>query len=286
MFGLVNEHKPNKGSRPSARLLIRGGYMKSIFSSVSFSKSFSATCVLSLAVGAGSAFAAQEPELVEVSLNKVFVPAMGYDDNDKIQIVLDGNLPNPCYKLDKAEVSRTSDKKFAVKQWARRSKDGICALSALPVTMNMLVPFTEEIAVGTLTKGSYDVGYQTLDRQLERSFSVDAAPVPTVDNMPYASVSSVQMPDVVASETNLLAGLSGVLTNSCSFLDSNVRVEHVGDVMVLLPALRFTADVLCLQVLRPFFQEIELGQLEEGRYLVHARSMNGKAVNKTFTVSK
>jgi len=38
-------------------------------------------------------------ERIEVPVGHVFVPAVGYDDNDNIEIMFDGILPNGCYAV-------------------------------------------------------------------------------------------------------------------------------------------------------------------------------------------
>ena len=39
-----------------------------------------------------------KPEIVNIPLNKVYVP-VGFDDNDRVQIVVEGDFPNTCYKI-------------------------------------------------------------------------------------------------------------------------------------------------------------------------------------------
>ena len=41
---------------------------------------------------------------VEAPVLKVFAPSLGYDDNDLVQVVVDGVMPNACYQQGRSEV--------------------------------------------------------------------------------------------------------------------------------------------------------------------------------------
>ena len=46
---------------------------------------------------------------VEIPLRGVYIPKNGFDDNDRVEAVLAGELPNPCYTLDRAYAEKTAD---------------------------------------------------------------------------------------------------------------------------------------------------------------------------------
>jgi hypothetical protein len=69
-------------------------------------------------------------KIVEVPVSNVFAPARGFDDNDFVQIVIDGKLPNSCYLQDETKVNLDrASKTIVVKQLALRRQDGDCATS-------------------------------------------------------------------------------------------------------------------------------------------------------------
>jgi hypothetical protein len=210
---------------------------------------------------------AETPGLVAVPVTSVFVP-VGFDDNDEAQIILDGMLPNTCYRLAHTEVEPTEGG-FIVRQLARRF-GGMCIPS--------FVPFWTEVSLGRLTAGEYKIG--VVEGPGDASLSVAPAPTSSQDDFLYAPVQDL----VVERNADGLwvAQISGRIPSSCLNL-KETRVLDQGHVLVVLPILE-QADADCQTEDRPWAASVVLPQLsEEGQYLVHVRSMSGKAVNSVFT---
>jgi hypothetical protein len=56
---------------------------------------------------------------------------------------------------------------------------------------------------------------------------------------------------------------------------------------VVLPTIRKNHSIQCLPVLRPFEKRVRLGRAPHpGHFLVHVRSMAGKAVNRVIYVGR
>lgn len=226
-------------------------------------------------------------ERLEIPVEVAFAPSVGFDDNDNVQSVLHGVLPNACYTLAEAKAEvRPGGNTIALHQYAVRSVDGICAEGAqLPPHMDMAIPFTKEVDVGRLQAGDYDLAYTTYgSRDKKRALNVGVAPTVTVDSLPYAGITNVHTDDLVAPATEIKAVLKGVLNSSCTSLDEYVRIEKEGDVFVVLPTIKVEKGVLCMQLLIPFEREITLGRAAPGKYLIHTRSQNGRAVNRVIEV--
>lgn len=224
-------------------------------------------------------------ERVEVSIGQVFIPPQGYDDNDNIQVVLDGALPNGCYRIaDESAVVNPDTKQISAHVFAYRHTDGACAdQDNLPDTLRPVVPFTLDVSLGVLPAGMYRVLFQrSASVEGIRTFTIDRATTSSIDNLPYAAVSSVWVPDAVWSDQPFHVDIVGSLTSSCSTIDS-VSVKLVGDVFVVLPVLGFKPNVLCALLMVPFQRSVDLAPVAEGRYLIHTRSMNGRAVNRVFS---
>ena len=224
-------------------------------------------------------------ERIEIPVGHVFVPAQGYDDNDNVEIVFDGIIPNGCYSV--ADYSANVDpktKQIVPHLFANHRTDSFCQDEThLSKSLIPPVPYTLDVALGSLGKGDYKIVYSHPGLPLSvRPFSVDKAKMATVDDMPYAAVSSIWIPDSVRGDLSISAELVGSLTSSCSKL-SSVTVKRLDDVFVILPALSFTQNLMCSLIMVPVQQTVDLGTPGEGRYLIHTRSMSGHSVNRTFS---
>ena len=224
---------------------------------------------------------------VEVGVDNLLAPLVGFEQKNNIQVVLYGTLPNHCYSLDDYQVERAADRKTVrVRQFAQREQSGLCADEAnLPEEWKTPIPFTSEISAGHLEVGDVTFQFKQASGQIgSRLVRVSPNTTLSVDSLPYAAVSNLSVADVIRGDQEVAVTLSGVLNSSCTELDDEVRVDHQPEVFVLLPTVKTKRGALCLQVLIPFEKKVNLGRAPEGRYLIHARSMNGRAVNRVVTV--
>lgn len=230
-----------------------------------------------------------ETDTVEISVQALLAPVQGFDDNDNVQVVLYGYLPNACYTLNESKVEKLADDKhFRIHQYATRDNQGVCAQdSTLPVHMQMRVPFTQEVNLGSLEMGEYRFESYREDGSIQsRILNVGKAKAPTIDSLPYAAVSNATVADVFLGQQNVDVVISGIFNSTCTELDSDVKLDDQGDVVVVMPTVKVNPDDVCAQVLRPFARTINLGKKAPGNYLIHVRSMNGKAINRVFTVTR
>ncbi len=225
---------------------------------------------------------------VEVALSNVFLPATGYDDNDNVLALVDGLLPNGCYSLGHTETV-AKPQGFALRQFALRKVDGVCAPGQeLPADVAAPVPFSHEISFGRLESGSYAIEFASREGgRKTRNFGVEKARVASVDNLRYAAITSVYVPDILSASTE--AGefkllLAGLLTSSCVELADEIKVERVDDVIVVLPPTKTVFSGSCLPFTRSFATEVAIAIPPAGRYMIHVRSLNGNAVSRLFTV--
>ena len=56
-------------------------------------------------VASVDAFAQEKPTSIEIAAAKVYTPN-GFDDNDVVQIILEGQFPNPCYQVKEVKLER------------------------------------------------------------------------------------------------------------------------------------------------------------------------------------
>jgi hypothetical protein len=236
--------------------------------------------VLSLAsIGTANASSTDEPTLVEVPVRRVFFPAQGYDNNDNIQIVIEGDVPDPCFVLGNPTVSRDAAGVITVHQFAWRRHNDVCNEGDLLGES----PYSEEVSLGMLKAGDYRIAFSPDDDKTDyRKLHVEVAPVRTTDNFNYARVTSLQVRDVILEGDSVMVTLGGPFTESCNHLKEPVAFERLGDTIVIRPIELNLGD--CGWSLHYFEKKIDLGVLPPGEYLVHVRSRNGKVIEKTFRV--
>lgn len=221
-------------------------------------------------VGGFSQLTMASGALVPVASQDVFVPK-GFDDNDQIEVVLDGYLPNSCYQLD--SVTKTIDeatKTITVQQMAR-VYPGQCLMA--------LVPFTSEVKVGILSKGDYKI--VTNRGNFETSLNVAMSTTAGPDDFLYAPVERTWIER--AQDGSLTAVLEGRFTNTCMVFDE-VKVIYSGKTIEVLPVMKMEDRTDCVDQQVPYRKMQALSFQLPGRYLLHVRSLNGQAVNTVFPV--
>lgn len=225
---------------------------------------------------------------VELGVKSLLAPQKGFDDNDNIQVVLHGALPNACYSLLGHQIEKIDQNKIWVRQFAMKQTDGICAdESSLPPHMQIEIPFTTEVSLGQLPMGEYEFQFTRPNGEWGSRFvTIAMATALSVDSLPYAAVMGANLVDVVGPTDEVEVTLGGLLNSSCTELDPDIKVEKINDVYVLLPTVKVKTGVMCLQVLIPFTTKVNLGKIGlPGDYLIHVRSMNGKSVNRVLEVA-
>ncbi len=226
---------------------------------------------------------------VEVGVEALLAPTVGYEQKNNIQVVLYGTLPNKCYSLDEYQVEKDQlGRTVSVRQWAERETSGLCAdESHLPPDWKTPIPFMTEVSVGHLPVGNTTFSFMRTGGGVgSRVVRVSPNTTLSIDSMPYAAVSNVGVADVINGTKEIVVTLTGVLNSSCTQLEDEVKVDHESDVFVLLPTVKAKKEGQCLEVLIPFKKKVNLGLAPAGRYLIHARSMNGKALNRVIMVAR
>jgi hypothetical protein len=224
-------------------------------------------------------------------IDHVFVPPVGYDDNDRIQLVLDGKLPNLCFELAQNHFDvNQKEKIITIQQFIKRKQIPECLTKndKLPGYLKWPEPFTTEVHIGTLSEGNYRIRFQSaLDSIQERVFQVKKSSSSSIDEMLYAPISDAFIPEIVYETENGEFVLTGIWQSSCLDLHhEDIQVETFSDVFVVLPKMTVQENTDCFRQQRPLREIVSLGSLKQGRYLLHIRSLTGKSINKVFTVMK
>jgi hypothetical protein len=235
-----------------------------------------ASCLLASAVLYTNAYA-DDPvpaALTPIEVKEIFVP-VGFDSNDETTAVVDGYLPDTCYRLAFNEVSYdATSRTYTVKQYARHFS-GVC--------LEILVPFTAEARLGRLDAGDYKVASASGVATVQ-DLTVTQAPLGIgPDDYLYAPVESVRV-EKDATTGRYRAVIEGRFTNSCVSIQE-LRLVDSGRTLQLLPITSFADQGACQAVETPFTETVDLPTtMTAGRHLLHVRSLNGKAANAVFTV--
>lgn len=210
--------------------------------------------------------------LVAIPVDASYVPN-GFDDNDDVVVVLDGHLPNNCYKVSHTEVLKDPvTNQVNVIQYARKYP-GLC--------MQALVPFFSEAFLGVLPVGEFKIA--SPGAALEK-LKVDEATSAGPDEFLYAPVDSIKINYDEVSD--VYSGiLDGRFTNSCMKI-KEVVVADSGKTVEVLPKMELVQSPDgCVDTEVPFSWVVTLPKsMVKGRHLLHVRSLNGKAVNHMFSV--
>ena len=212
-------------------------------------------------------------ELIDIEPTAFFVP-VGFDDNDDAVVVVDGYLPDTCYRLRPAEVTVDLAKKRIVVQPKATRFPGLC--------LDVTVPYSTVVHLGVVPDGSYTVTTKQ-EKAVER-LDVKKATIQAPDDYLYAPVDSLQVQ--ILSGGKMRASLMGRFTNTCLKI-KEVKLINSGKSLEALPIMqqldKAEGGGACENKEIPFEYKLDLPLLNPGRYLLHVRSLNGQSVNEVFT---
>lgn len=223
---------------------------------------------------------------VQMPVRGVYAPEVGFDDNDEIQVVVDGYLPNACYKKSKTQVSvKLDENKIYITQYANKIKSEQCNNEdQLPDSLKASSSFVVEAEVGQLPVGEYQLVYTTSLGVVEKKLTIEKAQSEQIDNAFYAITTNAFVNEVVsANSPTFLLNLTGYLNSPCVSIAEDMNIVQISDVIVVLPAVVKNGRV-CNPIAKEFVIERTIKTPPPGRYLLHIRSHNGTAVNRLFTV--
>lgn len=212
------------------------------------------------------------PELVPYGVTRAYIP-QGFDSNDATHVVVEGTLPNTCYRVGpgKAKLD-TETNKIIVEQTAYVYKGAMC--------MQMIVPFNLTLDIGILNVADYTVKDAVTSKELG-TLPVSLATSADPDDYNYATISDAYVDHTFTGERAII--LHGQLPGNCWYLSEKRVIRESKDVLTVLPILAKREDVQCNDAPVYFTTTVELPEdLAPGRHLLHVRSQSGAAVNKLF----
>jgi hypothetical protein len=242
--------------------------------------SFASAAILltaSLAVSPGVTLAETRndaPEIRNVGVTRVFTPK-GLDSNDNSLVILDGYLPDGCYRVIQPEVHVNESAK-TINIQARANYFNVPCIEAL-------VPYTQEVDLGMLTGGNYQL--EDAAGHHIGTLTVAKALTKYPDDFLYAPVDDLLLDQKETVPGAHIVTLRGRFTNTCMYME-HVDVKYFPDSVEILPVMAMKKGN-CADMEVPFSVDVELdsSRLTEGRMLVHARSLNGRSVSSILNVS-
>lgn len=207
------------------------------------------------------------PMMVPVNFHTGYFP-QGFDTNDNVQLIAEGTFPSSCYKPAAVDAI-VDNKKKEIRVYPRAFKyNTICT--------QMLVNWHRELDVGLLKAGTYKIINDDRSGKIKElgSMTVNAATVSTPDDFPYAPVSQAFFEQL---GSNGYVTLTGEFPSKCYKMREVItRVQT--NVIVIQP-ISEKIDEDCSGGPVSYSERVEVSNLPLGRYLLHVRSLNGRAVN-------
>jgi len=211
---------------------------------------------------------ADTPPTTEVSLNYAFVP-IGFDDNDKIEIMVAGIFPSTCHKVGPYDFRVDESSRSIFIEQKAYVYPGQC--------LRMMVPFTSLINLKIIKDGNYSLR-DAKTGELLGELPVTRATVPEADEHLYAQVKDAYIHTTEDAKTEL--HLKGVFASRCMKIQET-KVGYHKDVIVVQPILERTAPIeQCGNQMTRFHIKKELKKGLKGTQLLHVRVMDGKSINQ------
>ncbi|MCB0418057.1 MAG: hypothetical protein KDD39_10420 [Bdellovibrionales bacterium] len=149
------------------------------------------------------------------------------------------------------------------------------------VCLRMLVPYTQTVDLGMLEKGNYQVIDGDSAVPLGKLEIHKATQIgPGTDDYIYAPVEDAFV-EIDKNTGKKVAVLHGAFSNSCMSFDKT-EVHAYPEVVIVQPVVRFEEQPNCQAGHFAFKKTVELDKVGDGAFLLHVRSMNGKAINKVY----
>lgn len=208
-----------------------------------------------------------------VPATNLYVPN-GFDDNDNVEVIVSGFLPDSCYKAPSSSFKVLGNTIQITIKALYNNEGGACA--------EVIIPFIETVRLGALKAQNYAVSVESSNPvRMIKEVAVKKATASSIDDFSYAYVSGVRH----------MPGNRKVLIDAYSVSDcfklKEVKVESNGiDTYAVLPIME-KINEFCPRKMTPLTIEAILPTtLNRKEILLHVRSMQGNSVNSIFYTQK
>jgi len=207
-----------------------------------------------------------------VPVDKLFIPA-GFDNNDNVEVVISGYLPNLCHKNPRVSVTRLANNKIELEVTS------LYYDKTNPFCAEMVVPFTKTVPLGVLDQGKYTIFVnekktKNFNTKIKETLVVEDSVTNTIDRFEYAYVTNV-----LTKPASDRIHLKGYTISDCYELDEIEVIDNGEDAYSILPKMTQVRD-FCPRKMIPFTYEYVLPDtLDKARILLHVRKMDGDSIN-------
>lgn len=233
-----------------------------------------------MVLSAMSAAALAAPVKTTAPVDRLFIPE-GFDDNDKVEVVLYGEFPSSCYRIDGVDVTKNAQTgRYEISASALRYDGEICA--------QVITPYIKPVQLGILEAGAYDAVAKGNENTLSR-FEIAPRKTESPDDFIYAPVTTASVAWEAASGKQLLnlKGNYPLTLVGCAIID-DVKINVTkDDVVVVQPIMEFIDDERCdSRTDLSFDENFVMPQAFVGKGLLHVRVMNGNSLNSLLDISR
>lgn len=218
--------------------------------------------------------------LVPAPIDKVYVPN-GFDDNDKVEVVVHGKFVSSCYKMGPATATvNVAAKKIVISAEAYFYSGAAC--------QQMTVPFIKTVELrGPIPAGSYQVEVAKRAVVKPVRLTVTRATRQEADDFLYAAVQSVEVEETHGGDAIVLRGQHPSLFQGCiKFVEIKTYMSPT-NVLVVQPITKIENNsAACTGNTNSRFEyRAPLTNLKRGQYVVHVRALDGNAINQLLEIN-
>jgi hypothetical protein len=215
-----------------------------------------------------SSLALAQPEIIPSPVKHLYVPH-GFDSNDSVEVVVTGLYPNACYSRNKVEV-KVQGERIDINVTAiapEKNFNRFCP--------DMVVPFKEDITIGNLQGGEYEVRVNAwAPNALTKNLMIAEASSNAVDEHLYAAIEWVERK---SKEEVVLHGWN---YSNCVVLDKVQVSSNGSDTLAVLPIMKQVSDFCPMKMMPVAIPvKLDMSSMKMNEPLLHVRTMDGKSVN-------
>jgi len=241
---------------------------------------------LLLACGFGlssSLYAANAHEVdtleIEAPVDKIYIP-VNFDDNDNVEVVLQGKFPNSCYKIGQTEAQIDPlSKRVMVRATSYVSTQELCLQS--------IVPFIQTVKLGLLPEGHYEVVYEK-NRDIKKSLAIARRKTESADDFLYATVEKafIDVNFETGKQALKLEGHFPYFFIGCMVIKEVRSTRTQDDILLVQPIAEIVDNESCSEQRSDLSFEYTSGLPEPfiGQGLLHVRTMNGNSLNQFLNI--
>lgn len=236
---------------------------------------FAVAALVSLIPNVGFAV---DPIEIPSPVDSIFIPS-GYDDNDNIEIILQGHFRNTCQRTGRSGFSIDEESR-TIKIWATSYQYDSAPCATL------VTPFIQVVKVGFLPFGGYRVVYGP-NTSVARDIAVARRVSESPDEYTYAPVTEVAIrtnqelkPQFIEME-----GVYPLMLHGCSKITRIIVNRDDRDIIVVQPVMEIFDGADCDDHELEFKKVVELETPFRGKGLLHVRVLNGNSLNKYIEIN-